>query len=280
MKSFIVLHQNKYQDQKKQGVLNCPQKDMLGNIPHYYSRMTEIIKGDCFYHYQSGHFVAISIAQDSVFEVYNYSSNSFDFQVPVIYYEFKSSLHIRTHWEEMINFLPSEYSPFQINGHDNSGYLYPCSESLSGYLLTKIAEINEDPVLEVVIHSTEAKITSKMRIGHQAYKGKLLELWNNECAICKIKLSQLLKASHSKPWKDSSDTERVDPYNGLLLCAHHDALYDQGFITVNREGVIKVSPILKKDNYNIFNLYEGEKIDIFEENKNYLSWHSSYVFKK
>lgn len=280
MKSYIVLQQSKYLIQKEKGILNCPQKDQWGNIPHYYSRMTNIKKGDCIFHYQNGHFVAIGIAQDSVFDIYNSSDKTLTFQIPVSYYELKNSLHVRTYWKDIIHLLPSEYSPFQINGHDNEGYLYPCNEGLSSYLLSKIAETNEDTNLFEVISNTEAKITSKMRIGHQTFKNKLLELWDHKCAICEINLAPLLKASHSKPWKDSNSIERLDPYNGLLLCAHHDALYDKGFITVDRNGLVNISPLLKKDNHNIYSLFEGKEINIFEENKNYFSWHKSYVFRK
>lgn len=38
----------------------------------------------------------------------------------------------------------------------------------------------------------------------------------------------LLRASHAKPWKDSSDAEHLDVYNGLLLAVHLDALFDRG----------------------------------------------------
>jgi len=42
-----------------------------------------------------------------------------------------------------------------------------------------------------------------------------------------------LKASHIKAWKDCTSTqERLDSNNGLLLCANHDALFDQYLISL------------------------------------------------
>lgn len=40
-------------------------------------------------------------------------------------------------------------------------------------------------------------------------------------------------ASHIKPWKDSSDRERLDHRNGLAACPTHDAAFDAGLITVD-----------------------------------------------
>jgi hypothetical protein len=39
-----------------------------------------------------------------------------------------------------------------------------------------------------------------------------------------------LRASHCKPWRDSSDPERLDAENGLLLTPSIDHLFDRGFI--------------------------------------------------
>lgn len=280
MKSYIVMQQQLYFIQKEKGIIKCPQKERWGNIPHYYSRMTEVEKGDCIFHYQNGHFIAISIANSSASEIFVESNNELHFEISVSYYELQNSLHIRTYWEEIVRLLPNEYSPFQYNGHDNIGYLYPCYDNLSAYLLSKIAELNEDPILFDIIANTEAKITTKMRIGHQSFKRKLMELWQNKCAICGINLSSILKASHAKPWKDCNDYERLDPYNGLLLCAHHDALYDRGFITVDKEGNVLIASILDENSHNIRFDNEEKQISIFEENKKYFQWHKSYVFKK
>lgn len=280
VKCYIAMQQYEYQIQRMKHIIRCPQKEKTGNIPHYFSRMTEIKKGDCIFHYQNGHFVAIGIAKDSVYDTFDYSNATPMFEVPVTYYELQKTLHVRSYWKDIVRLLPNEYSSFQFSGQDNEGYLYPCNTSMATYLLSKIMESNNEERLFEIITNTEAKITAKMRIGHQTFKNKLLDLWDNRCAVCEITLVPLLKASHSKPWKDSDNNERLDPYNGLLLCAHHDALYDKGYITVDRNGIVIISSVLKEDHYKIYNLCEGKRIDIFDANKNYFSWHYSYVFKK
>ncbi|WP_410473713.1 HNH endonuclease [Guyparkeria sp. TX1] len=38
----------------------------------------------------------------------------------------------------------------------------------------------------------------------------------------------MLVTSHIKPWRDSSDRERLDGDNGLFLASHVGRLFDQG----------------------------------------------------
>ena len=45
-----------------------------------------------------------------------------------------------------------------------------------------------------------------------------------------------LRASHIKPWKDSSDAEKLDGNNGLMLAPHVDHLFDQGYISFTDVG--------------------------------------------
>jgi putative restriction endonuclease len=40
-----------------------------------------------------------------------------------------------------------------------------------------------------------------------------------------------------KPWADcASDAERLDPFNGLLLAVHWDAVFDCGLVTFADDG--------------------------------------------
>jgi putative restriction endonuclease len=43
----------------------------------------------------------------------------------------------------------------------------------------------------------------------------------------------MLMAGHTKPWKDSTSSERLDPRNGLAACPAHDVAFDTGMLTVN-----------------------------------------------
>lgn len=280
MKFFIAMQNELYEQQLSKQILSCPQNDVFGNILHYYARMIDLSMGDKVFHYTNGNVVAIGTVVKPTVSTLNETDNTFYFHAEIHYETICAPLHIRSYWEEIKQLLPAEYSPFQRNGHDNGGFLYPCDENLASLFMTKIALLNpNEPVIQEILE-TEAKIQSKMRLGHQAYKDKLIHLWNNECAICKINIPELLRASHAKPWRDSNHQERTDPYNGLLLCAHHDALLDRGFLSFNERGEILLSNELLEANPYIYAINPDIKIQLFEENVKYLLWHQSYVFKK
>ena len=54
----------------------------------------------------------------------------------------------------------------------------------------------------------------------------------------------MLVASHIKPWRASTNPERLDPFNGLLLLPNLDRAFDRGFVTFAEDGKILVSPLL------------------------------------
>jgi len=55
-----------------------------------------------------------------------------------------------------------------------------------------------------------------------------------------------LLASHCKPWRDSSNEERLNGENGLLLTPSIDLLFDRGFIGFEDSGNLIISPVAHK----------------------------------
>ncbi len=88
------------------------------------------------------------------------------------------------------------------------------------------------------LSATERDATVRQRVGQDLFRDGLLTLWQGRCAISGLSVPELLRASHAKPWASSTDAERLDVYNGLLLAAHLDAAFDCGLITVQVDGVI------------------------------------------
>jgi len=71
-----------------------------------------------------------------------------------------------------------------------------------------------------------------------------------------LQVKSLLIASHIKPWRWSSNIERLDGHNGLLLSPHVDRLFDKGFISFSDSGKMLLAnsdvmnPILRKWSIN------------------------------
>jgi putative restriction endonuclease len=52
-----------------------------------------------------------------------------------------------------------------------------------------------------------------------------------------------LVASHCKPWRNSTNEERLNGENGLLLTPSIDHLFDRGFIGFENNGELIISPV-------------------------------------
>jgi putative restriction endonuclease len=79
-----------------------------------------------------------------------------------------------------------------------------------------------------------------------------MEFWSGRCAVTGLDQPELLRASHMKPWADcTSDSERLDPFNGLLLAVHWDAAFDCGLVTFEDDGAAKLSGKLSGEARNL-----------------------------
>ena len=103
---------------------------------------------------------------------------------------------------------------------------------------------------------TETSVLAKARIGQGRFRTDLLHYWQGRCAVTGVDNPALLRASHIKPWSVSTDTERLDPFNGLLLAVHLDALFDRAFITFQDGGEMHISRRLNEREKTVFGLAE------------------------
>lgn len=80
---------------------------------------------------------------------------------------------------------------------------------------------------------TQREALVQARIGQGRFRADVTRLWGKGevCALTGIALPELLIASHIKPWRESSDEERLDPTNGLLLAVHADKLFDRHLLS-------------------------------------------------
>lgn len=130
------------------------------------------------------------------------------------------------------------------------------------------------------IADTEREALIKARIGQSDYRDALLAYWGG-CAVTDCTLPALLWASHIKPWRAASATERLDPYNGLLLTPNLDLAFDQGLISFDDLGQILLSPDLDTDSANALNLHPHLRLRQIEaRHQGYLAWHRDNLFRK
>jgi hypothetical protein len=82
------------------------------------------------------------------------------------------------------------------------------------------------------------------RLGQGQFRKALEARWGQACAVTGCGVREVLRASHIKPWSSSSDAERLDRNNGLLLIATLDCLFDRRLVSFDDNGRMVFSPNL------------------------------------
>jgi len=140
-------------------------------------------------------------------------------------------------------------------------------------------EIREHAAEYKTLEKTEQEAIVMSRLGQGMFRYNLIRLWGS-CSVTALQNITLLRASHLKPWKDSSNSERLDPYNGLLLIPNYDLLLDKGLITFKSNGNIVISKRLDAFGQRVFHVDATLKLkQSFPENKDFLEYHQEVIFK-
>jgi len=172
-----------------------------------------------------------------------------------------------------------------IKGKDKNGYVrtsiifflirvgeklnYPLQQLLS----SQIAE-DTSPYKINLPNETERTGLVTSRVGQGAYRKSILFRWEFKCAVTNYSKKEILIASHIVPWKGSTNEERLDVDNGILLSPTYDALFDQHLISFENNGKIILSENLLKTNYSSIGITGKESIrNLSSSNMPYLERH-------
>ncbi|MCJ1908944.1 HNH endonuclease [Planococcus ruber] len=304
MNAYIVMQGETYQEEKNAGLLWAPETDKAGMVPHSYQRLMEVKKGDRIFHYVKGAIVAISVAKDTFKkerkpyeEGMLENESAAGYLVPVEYRELENPLLVKDCLVDILPLLPVKYAAFKEDGTGNPGYLYPCNEELAIELLEGISRLNvyvpeaeqlelamevvrmtEHNPLITLIAETIMEMKTKIQRGQLQFRKSLLPLWHKECPLCGMDIDAALKAGYAKPWKDSTDAEKINPFNGLLLCSNHEAMFTAGFISFTAGGTLHIAQQIPEERYAEYGLKKGKKISVYPENGEFFRWHKRKIF--
>lgn len=130
-------------------------------------------------------------------------------------------------------------------------------------------QVIDDPALS----ATQKDQLIQARIGQGAFREALLDEWNARCCVTDCSIRQVLRASHIKPWRVSSNSERLDRFNGLLLVANVDALFDRFLISFNDGGEMLYGPEIGRGDLIALGCDPDRGVAVSSRHAPYLAWH-------
>ena len=137
--------------------------------------------------------------------------------------------------------------------------------------------------VEDVSEKRYTETMTKHRLGQGAFRVAVTDAYNRRCAITGEKTLPVLEAAHIKPFAEDGPNS---VNNGLLLKSDFHTLFDDGYITIDKEYRIDVSKRLHEDygNGKDYYKYHGQKMlilpdkDILLPSQEYIEWHNENVF--
>jgi hypothetical protein len=214
----------------------------------------------------------------------------------------------------LIGVLPEKYSPLLPNGNGlQSVYLTEVGTEFATALFRMIgAEANVardatqavetvDPLKiapEASIEEWERRVEKSIRDTPKLQETEKLSLIQarrgqgifranvqsieTRCRVTRVDRPEHLIASHAKPWRDSTNEERLAGENGLLLTPTIDHLFDKGFIAFEGSGRLLISPVAHQPSLVRMGIRVDEPLNVGEFSqvqRQFLEYHRENVFR-
>jgi putative restriction endonuclease len=283
MRYWWVNQNQTYRQEIDGGYLWSPKRKTNDHRNPFYESMREVAPGDIILSFFDTRIAALGIARSYCYESPKPTEfgragsywEAVGWKVDVSFQELANRIRPKDHIAELRGFLPEKYSPLRPNGDGlQSVYLTAVSAGFAAVIFRLIGdEANQvsevganvyradrlspspEPTLEEWERRVEAAIRNDRQLpeterealvlsrrGQGTFRANVL-LIERACRVTKVERREHLIASHIKPWRDSSNEERLDGENGLLLTPTIDHLFDKGFLSFENGGQLIVSPV-------------------------------------
>jgi hypothetical protein len=301
------------------GYLWSPKRNANGARNPFYEFMREIAPGDLVFSFADTRIIAVGIVgsycyespKPSEFGEVGLNWEAIGWRVRVKFISLLNRVRPKDHIDLLKSLLPPRYSPLQISGNGiQSVYLTAVptllAEALIGLIgaeaeavVSRAEEVSvqaetqaDNADVEVWEHHIEATIESDNRIsdtdrealiiarrGQGLFKQRVTQV-EHRCRLTGVTELIHLRASHCKPWRDSSNDERLDGENGLLLTPTIDHLFDRGFIGFENSGELLISPVAHRPSLSRMGVPIDRIVNVgsfSEGQKHFLNYHRDSV---
>jgi hypothetical protein len=305
MRYWWVNQNQTYRAEVRGSFMWSPKRNANGARNQFYENMRDVSPGDVVFSFCDTRIKAIGVVTGAAqtgpkpdFGNAGLNWSQEGWFVPVDYCLLANQIRPKDHAAVLRPFLPSKYSPLQENGDGlQSVYLAEVPQSLADALIGLIGQAYWDAYSTVAVLQSaqsvdlEASADQVMtgptfreqlvraRRGQGVFRANVL-LREEACRVTRVSEPRHLKASHIKPWRDATDSERLDGANGLLLSPHIDHLFDEGYITFSRNQELVIVPEVRDKLLDAWGIDGGVRVgDFTREQDAYLDYHRANVFK-
>ncbi|MCL1048922.1 hypothetical protein L2755_04665 [Shewanella abyssi] len=309
MRYWWVNHKQTHREEIDGGYIWSPKKNANGANNNSYNNMPKTSVGDIVFSFAFAEIRAIGEVVDSCASASKPSEfgskgdnwNNEGWLVKVKWKMIDIPFRAKDHIAQIRPLLASKYAPIQQNGNGNqSCYLASITDELALLLYslagqknkTKI-DVDAEEILrdkqentivqqieqDISLMQTEKEQLIKSRRGQGKYR-RNLELLESKCRVTGLDDKRFLVASHSKPWRNSNNLEKLDGYNGFLFSPHIDRLYDRGWISFSDNGELLIIEPHIRNILKAWGVPYPFNIGSFTyQQKIYLAYHREFVFK-
>ncbi len=154
-----------------------------------------------------------------------------DAPIPLRVASWYSNVDVHRYFSSGQNFNPLPVDPNYKQRFDQLLSEHGSNEAID--LIQDLTELERE-----VADETEREVLAKARIGQGKFRAELISKWGKGevCALTSVGVPEMLIASHIKPWRESSNQERLDPMNGVLLVSHADRLFDKYLMSFENQS--------------------------------------------
>jgi len=140
-------------------------------------------------------------------------------------------------------------------------------------------KLETDVARDRTILDTDREAIIRARRGQGLFKQRVMEI-EKRCRLTGVDNPVHLIASHCKPWRDSTNEERLTGENGLLLTPSIDHLFDRGFIGFENSGALIISPVAHRPSLERMGIETEHVVNVggfTEGQRRFLDYHRNSV---
>ena len=289
MNYFWVNHKQTFRHEFEGRYIWSPKRKRNGAKNRFYDFLREVMPGDVIFSYADGMVRGAGFARSYCYTCprpaeFGHIGQVWDvvgWRVDVEFQKFSNSPRPKAHLDVLQPLLDQEkFAPIQMNGNGLQHiYLTKISEPLAKVILglagrdaqifaatglrlidkplveTELSgqqeweDIEQTRILADELSSTTRASLIRARIGQGLFKERVAKV-EKSCRVTFVDNPTHLIGSHIKPWRESSNVERLHEANGLLLTPNVDHLFDRGFISFEDSGELIVSPVVDRVSLN------------------------------